>query len=68
MFSDRIVAVGLLTDRDLSLLGSSFARVWPVEEAPHFHELLSAIDNADRQLSEQQDELSEPGQRQSGYV
>lgn len=49
---ERIVAVGLLTQRDLSLLGPTFERVWPVEEAPHFNELLRAIDQADRELNE----------------
>jgi hypothetical protein len=47
---DRIVAVALLTQRDLNLLGPTFERVWPVEDAPSFHELLRAIDEADRQL------------------
>jgi hypothetical protein len=47
---DRIVAVGLLTQSDLSLLGPTFNRTWPVEEAPMFSELLRAIDEADRQL------------------
>ncbi len=46
----RIVAVGLLTKNDLSLLGPTFDRVWPVEEAPSFSELLRAIDEADRKL------------------
>jgi hypothetical protein len=47
---ERIVAVGLLTRRDLNVLGPAFDRVWPVEEAPSFGELLRAIDEADRQL------------------
>ena len=47
---ERIVAVGLLTRRELDVLGPSFDRVWPVEEAPHFTELLRAIDEADRKL------------------
>lgn len=50
--SDRIVAVGLLTRRDLDVLGPTFDRIWPVEEAPHFNELLRAIDEADRELKE----------------
>ncbi|MFL6759549.1 hypothetical protein [Sphingomonas sp.] len=50
--SERIVAVGLLTQRDLSLLGPSFDRVWPVEDTPSFNELLRAIDQADRDLRE----------------
>jgi hypothetical protein len=46
--SERIVAIGLLTRSDLSLLGPTFDRVWPVENAPHFDDLLRAIDEADR--------------------
>jgi hypothetical protein len=51
---ERIVAVGLLTQQDLNLLGPTFERVWPVEEAPSFGELLRAIDEADRRLAAQQ--------------
>jgi hypothetical protein len=51
----RIVAVGLLTQQELSLLGPSFDRVWPVEEAPNFAELLRAIDEADRKLQKSAD-------------
>jgi hypothetical protein len=50
--SERIIAVGLLTRRDLEVLGPTFDRIWPVEEAPHFNELLRAIDNADRNLQQ----------------
>lgn len=50
---DRIVAVGLLTRHELNLLGPTFDRVWPVEEAPSFNELLRAIDEADRRLQGQ---------------
>ena len=32
--SERIVAVGLLTSRDLEVLGPTFDRIWPVEDAP----------------------------------
>jgi len=49
---ERIVAVGLLTRRDLDVLGPTFDRIWPVEEAPHFNELLRAIDQADRCLQQ----------------
>ena len=48
--TERIVAVGLLTKRDLNLLGPTFDRVWPVEKAPAFNELLRAIDEADLKL------------------
>jgi len=47
---ERIVAVGLLTQRDLNLLGPTFNRVWPVEDVPQFDELIQAIDRADEQL------------------
>jgi hypothetical protein len=50
---ERIVAVGLLTKNDVSLLGPSFDRLWPVEQAPHFGGLLRAIDEADRRLRNQ---------------
>jgi hypothetical protein len=40
----------LLTKQELILLGPTFNRTWPVEEAPMFSELLRAIDEADREL------------------
>jgi hypothetical protein len=52
---ERIIAVGLLTERDLSLLGPTFDRVWPVEEAPNFDELVRAIDEADQRLQQPAD-------------
>jgi hypothetical protein len=52
---ERIVAVGLLTQRDLNVLGPAFDRAWPVEDAPQFDELLKAIDRADRSLHNEQD-------------
>ena len=50
MASERIVAVGLLTRNDVRLLGPTFDRLWPVDEAPCFSQLLAAIDDADRKL------------------
>ena len=50
---EKIVAVGLLTRRDLDVLGPTFDRIWPVEGVPHFTELLRAIDDADRKLEKQ---------------
>ena len=47
---ERIVAVGLLTQQDLNMLGPTFERAWPVEDVPEFDELLHAIDEADRKL------------------
>lgn len=53
----RIVAVALLTETDLTLLGPTFDRVWPVEDAPGFSGLLEAIDEADRALCRERDAL-----------
>jgi hypothetical protein len=50
--NERIVAVGLLTRHDLNLLGPTFNRVWPVEDAPSFNQLLRAIDDADSRLQQ----------------
>ena len=47
---ERIVAVGLLTEREVNLLGAQFDRLWPVEQAPEFDELVRAIDEADEAL------------------
>jgi hypothetical protein len=49
---ERIVAVGLLTQREVNLLGPAFDRIWPIEEAPQFDELLRVIDEAERKLQE----------------
>ena len=48
----HIVAIGLLTEEEVSLLGDSFTRLWPVDDAPKFEELLEAIDEAERALAE----------------
>lgn len=50
MTQDGIVAVGLLTQRDVDALGTNFHRLWPVDETPCFSQLLQAIDEADREL------------------
>ncbi len=50
MSKERIVAVGLLTQQDVNLLGHSFTRLWPVDDTPCFQGLLEAIDAADREL------------------
>jgi len=52
---DRVIAVGLLTQRDLDVLGSDFCRVYPVDEVPCFGELLRAIDEADREIRTERD-------------
>lgn len=48
--TERVIAVGLLTQRDIGLLGPSFERLWPVDETPCFGGLIRAIDEADSAL------------------
>ena len=48
--TNRIVAVGLLTEDNLSCLGKSLQGVWKVDDTPCFGSLLSAIDEAGREL------------------
>jgi len=45
----RIVAVGLLTERDLSVLGEGFRRIYRLDEKHDFAELLAQIDAAERE-------------------
>ncbi len=47
MAQEHIVAVGLLTHRDLERLGSGFKRCFPVSDDTKFEDLLRAIDDAD---------------------
>lgn len=47
--NEEIVAIGLLTKRELEMFGSTLSKVWPIEEAPTFAQLLEAIDDADRE-------------------
>jgi hypothetical protein len=62
MAHGRIVAVGLLTQRDLDALGANFRHLWPIDEAPCFSSLLQAIDEADRQLWRERDSGGEAAQ------
>lgn len=55
MARDRIIGVALLTAQDLARLGQGFDRWYPVDETPCFHELLAAIDDADRTLIQARD-------------
>jgi hypothetical protein len=49
MTGGRIVAVGLLTQEHLDMLGTSLQKVYRIAETPCFAELLEAIDQADRE-------------------
>ena len=50
---ERVVAIGLLTQRDLDHLGAGFRRLFPLSPCPDYSALLAAIDEADRQLIEE---------------
>lgn len=56
MGTERIVAVGLLTQEQLDQLGPTLTHVWPVDETPCFGDLLQAIDAADREIWRERDE------------
>ena len=64
MNQQGIIAVGLLTQHDLTVLGPTFTRLWPVDQAPAFNALLRAIDDADTELRGTQQ--AEPGQDERG--
>jgi hypothetical protein len=53
--TNRIVAVGLLTEDNLSCLGKCLRRAWKVDETPCFGSLLNAIDEADREIWRERD-------------
>jgi len=57
---EHIVAVGLLTNRDLERLGSGFKRCFPVSDDSKFEDLLRAIDEADAAASLRAGRGSEP--------
>ncbi len=58
MSEKRIVALCLVTQAELELLGPSFRRAFPIDEVPCFGELLEAIDEADRKLWRERDAQS----------
>ena len=57
MSRERIVAVGSLSQTDLDRLGQQFSRAWPVQNTPCYGALLEAIDQADRELRREEDNL-----------
>ena len=44
MTDNRIVAVGLLTRRDLEVLGTGFSRAFPVKDLSGFEDVLAELD------------------------
>lgn len=53
MSEERIVAIGLLTEEDVSRLGDTFTRLWPVDRSTDFSDLLRAIDEAEERLRQE---------------
>lgn len=53
MPEERIVAIGLLTERDVRQLGETFTRLWPVDSSTDFSDLLRAIDEAEERLRQE---------------
>lgn len=50
----QIVAIGLLTQHELELLGHGFDRAFPINDDDAFAELLQAIDEAERHILNRQ--------------
>ena len=53
MEDERIVAFGLLTQYDLSVLGAGFRRAYPLDTTTDFDGLLQKIDAAEQALRPQ---------------
>jgi len=53
--SPRIVAIGLLTQHELDLLGRGFDRAFPIDNELVFEDLLRAIDEAEQELQDRHD-------------
>ena len=58
MKGERIVAVGLLTQTHVNMLGTSLKKVYRIDQAPCFADLLRAIDEADREHWREEDRLA----------
>lgn len=57
--SRQIVAIGLLTQRDLEMLGQGFERAFPLDNQLVFEDLLRAIDEAEQALLVQRPPLAD---------
>lgn len=58
MPDEPIVAIALLTQTNLDMLGKQLRKVFPIEQVPCFSELLNAIDDADREHWREEDRLA----------
>jgi hypothetical protein len=48
---ERIVAIGLLTQRDLDMLGTGFERAFPLQSNADFEDLLAKLDEVTARTS-----------------
>ena len=55
---EAAVAIGLLTQRDLDILGSGFRRAIPLTGPGDFDDLLARIDEAERRTAERAERAS----------
>ena len=65
----QIIAIGLLTQSDIELLGGRMVQMWPIDETPCFAGLLQAIDEAERRCWRRRDageRVPSPRGRQDG--
>jgi hypothetical protein len=65
---ERIVAVGLLTQRDLATLGHTFSRAYPVANITEFDDLLRAIDEAEARSSDPRPRREGEGAKRAGTI
>ncbi len=56
---EPIVAIGLLTERQMGMLGSAHSYVWPVADESCVTDLLKAIDQARLGVGQEQDRVAE---------
>ena len=61
--SAQIIAIGLLTQRDLDILGRRFDRAFPIDDELVFEDLLRAIDEADRAMQAGGDAPASPAEQ-----
>lgn len=47
MAKEKIVAVGLLTEHDVRVLGQGFDRLFPIEDLSGFEDLLAKLDDVE---------------------
>ena len=56
---EEIVAVALVTQRELERFGPGFDRAFPIEDAGMFDDVLLAIDRADQEFRKRQQACGE---------